>query len=36
MATDPYSSPLAFFIKKLKRSRERAGMTQGDVAEGTN
>ncbi|SRR6266404_5324783 len=36
MATDPYSSPLAFFSKKLKRLRERAGMTQGDVAKGTN
>ena len=36
MATDTYSSPLAFFSKKLKRLRERAGMTQGDVAKGTN
>lgn len=36
MASDPYSSPLAFFGKKLKRLRERAGMTQGDVAEKTN
>jgi transcriptional regulator with XRE-family HTH domain len=36
VASDPYSSPLAFFGKKLKRLRERAGMTQGDVAEKTN
>jgi transcriptional regulator with XRE-family HTH domain len=36
VAADPYSSPLAFFSKKLKRLRERAGMTQGDVAAGTN
>jgi transcriptional regulator with XRE-family HTH domain len=36
MANDPYSSPLAFFSGKLKRLRERAGMTQGDVARGTN
>ena len=36
MAADPYSSPLAFFSKKLKRLRERAGLTQGDVAAGTN
>ncbi len=36
MATDPYSSPLAFFREQLKRLRERAGMTQGDVAERTN
>jgi transcriptional regulator with XRE-family HTH domain len=36
VAHDPYSSPLAFFGAELKRLRERAGMTQGDVAEGTN
>ncbi|MGH3188884.1 MAG: helix-turn-helix domain-containing protein [Streptosporangiaceae bacterium] len=36
MAADPYSSPLAFFSTKLKRLRERAGLTQGDVAAGTN
>src|SRR5216684_8715305 len=36
MATDPYSSPLAFFSKRLKRLRERADMTQGDVAKQTN
>lgn len=36
MASDPYSSPLAFFGAELKRLRERAGMTQGEVAKGTN
>lgn len=36
MASDPYSSPLAFFGGELRRSRERAGMTQADVAEQTN
>jgi transcriptional regulator with XRE-family HTH domain len=36
MPSDPYSSPLAFFGGELKRLRERAGMTQGDVAKGTN
>lgn len=36
MAADPYSSPLAFFGAELKRLRERAGMTQGEVAKGTN
>lgn len=36
VATDPYSSPLAFFGAELKRLRERANMTQGDVAERTN
>jgi transcriptional regulator with XRE-family HTH domain len=36
VAADPYSSPLAFFGKKLKRFRERAGMTQGEVAQMTN
>lgn len=36
VASDPYSSPLAYFSKKLKRLRERAGMTQGEVAERTN
>ncbi len=36
MASDPYSSPLAFFGAELKRLRERAGMTQSDVAERTN
>ncbi len=36
MESDPYSSPLAYFSKKLKRLRERAGMTQGDVAKQTN
>lgn len=35
MATDPYSSPLAFFGAELKRLRERAGMTQSDVAKQT-
>lgn len=36
MATDPYSSPLAFFGAELKRLRQRADMTQTDVAERTN
>jgi transcriptional regulator with XRE-family HTH domain len=36
VAADPYSSPLAYFSKKLKRLRERAGMTQSDVAQQTN
>jgi transcriptional regulator with XRE-family HTH domain len=36
MASDLYSSPLAFFSKKLKRLRECAGLTQGDVAKETN
>jgi transcriptional regulator with XRE-family HTH domain len=36
VVTDPYSSPLAYFSKKLKRLRERAGMTQSDVAKQTN
>jgi transcriptional regulator with XRE-family HTH domain len=35
VATDPYSSPLAFFGAELKRLRERAGMTQSDVAKQT-
>ncbi len=36
MDTDPYSSPLAYFMAELKRLRDRAGMTQGEVAERTN
>jgi transcriptional regulator with XRE-family HTH domain len=36
MASDPYSSPLAFFGAELKRLRERAGLTQTDVAKGSN
>lgn len=36
VAADPYSSPLAYFTRKLKRSRERSGMTQSQVAERTN
>jgi transcriptional regulator with XRE-family HTH domain len=36
MESDPYSSPLAYFGTKLKRLRERTGMTQGDVAKETN
>jgi len=36
MDTDPYSSPLAYFMAELKRLRERADMTQGEVAERTN
>lgn len=36
MDTDPYSSPLAYFGAELKRLRERADLTQTDVANGTN
>ena len=36
MATDPYSSPLAFFGAQLKRLREQSGMTQTQVAERAN
>lgn len=36
MENDPYSSPLAYFGEELKRLRERTGMTQEDVAKGTN
>jgi transcriptional regulator with XRE-family HTH domain len=36
VASDPYSSPLAFFGAELKRLREHAGLTQSDVAEQTN
>jgi transcriptional regulator with XRE-family HTH domain len=36
VATDPYSSPLAFFGAELKRLRERGGLTQSDVAGQTN
>ncbi len=36
MESDPYSSPLAFFRGELKRLRQRAGITQADVAEQTN
>lgn len=36
MANDPYASPLAYFGGELRRLRERAGKTQGDVAKGTN
>src|SRR6266566_3734203 len=36
MDTDPYSSPLAYFMAELKRLRERSGMTQGEVAERTD
>jgi transcriptional regulator with XRE-family HTH domain len=36
MASDPYSSPLAYFAEELKRLRKRNGMTQGDVAKETN
>ena len=36
MDTDPYSSPLAFFRAELKRLRQRAGITQANVAEQTN
>jgi transcriptional regulator with XRE-family HTH domain len=33
---DPYASPLAYFRAELKRLRERAGMSQSDVAKGTS
>jgi transcriptional regulator with XRE-family HTH domain len=33
MALDPSSSPLAFFGSELKRLRDIAGMTQGELAE---
>jgi transcriptional regulator with XRE-family HTH domain len=36
MASDPYSSTLAFFTAKLKRLREQAGLTLDDVAKRTN
>jgi transcriptional regulator with XRE-family HTH domain len=36
MASDPYSSPLAFFTAKLKRLREQASMTLEEVAKRTN
>jgi len=36
VAADPYSSALAFFGSELKRLRERASMTQSEVAERTN
>ncbi|MGA2827752.1 MAG: helix-turn-helix transcriptional regulator [Streptosporangiaceae bacterium] len=38
MATDPYSSPLAYFGNELKRLRLRlrAGITQADVGQQTN
>jgi transcriptional regulator with XRE-family HTH domain len=36
MASDPNSSPLAFFGAELKRLRQRAGMTQSALAEQTN
>jgi transcriptional regulator with XRE-family HTH domain len=36
VASDPYSSPLAFFGAELRRLREHAGLTQSDVAERTN
>ena len=36
MATDPYSSPLAYFGNELKRLRQRAGITQADVGQQTN
>ncbi len=36
MEPDPYASPLAFFSAKLKKLRERAGMTQSEGAERTN
>lgn len=36
MASDPYSSPLAFFTAKLKRLRENAGLTLDEVAKRTN
>ena len=36
MANDPYSSPLAFFGAELRRLRQRADMTQSDLAGQTN
>lgn len=36
MATDPYSSPLAYFGGELKRLRQRAGITQTELAQQTN
>jgi transcriptional regulator with XRE-family HTH domain len=36
VASDPYSSPLAFFTNKLKRLRENADMTLAEVAERTH
>lgn len=36
MSIDPYSSPLAYFGAELKRLRERAGLTQADVADATH
>jgi transcriptional regulator with XRE-family HTH domain len=36
MASDPYSSTLAFFTAKLKRLREQAGLRLDDVAKRTN
>ena len=35
MSPDPNSSALAFFGSELRRLREIAGMTQADVAQGT-
>src|SRR6266496_308377 len=36
MGTDPNSSPLAFFGSELKRLRQKAGITQTDLAARTN
>jgi len=36
MELDPYSSPLAYFARALKRQRERAGLTLAEVAEQTH
>jgi transcriptional regulator with XRE-family HTH domain len=36
MASDPNSSPLAFFGAELKRLRQRAGITQTELANRTN
>lgn len=36
MAPDPNSSPLAFFASELKRLRQRAGLTQTDLAKRTS
>ena len=36
VATDPYSSPLAFFGAELKRLRQVRTVAQTDVAERTN
>lgn len=36
MSNDPNTSPLAFYGSELKRLRQRAGITQSEVAKRTN